>query len=305
MTVAVGIDLGASNLRLGIVNQAGELLYSVKEPVDWQQPPDQIVERIALLVQRSPDFPDVTGVGLAIAATVTPEGEIITQDANISLPAGYSLTNALSRRLRRPVCVDNDANMALWGEACFGKARHARDVLLLTLGTGIGGGLMLDGRLRRGKWGIAGEVGLVQFMHPDGSGFAAVESFAAPGALAVRLGHPGANLSDLAARMNGQAQRLLNEMYDHVALLIVNAHLLLDLEMALLSGGFAENGEMLRQGVATAVQRIMPPGMGRHLHIDMGTLPAANVGVIGAAAYWFATEGKLPTMRSNLQRAAS
>lgn len=292
MAIAVGIDLGASNLRLGIVNEVGELLYGVKEPMNWQQPPAKIVDRLAVLARATPLFSAVSGVGLAVAATVTPEGHIHTDDANFSLPRDFLLPEALSQALDRPVCVGNDANMALWGEVCFGAARGAKDVLLLTLGTGIGGGLLLDGRLRQGRRGVAGEVGLVQFSHPDGSGFTAVESFASPGALANRLGYPGAHLSDLASHLNGHVNSLLAEMYDHIALLIINAHLLLDLELVLLSGGFAENGDALLQGVATAVQRIMP--LGTHApQISLGALPASSVGVIGAAGYWFALAGHL------------
>ncbi|MEZ4589797.1 MAG: ROK family protein [Chloroflexota bacterium] len=296
MAIAVGIDLGASNLRLGIVNEAGELLYSVKEPMNWHQPPSQIVQRLAALATAAPQFSAVSGVGLAIAATVTPEGHIHTEDANFSLPPDFSLPEALSQALDRPVHVDNDANMALWGEVCFGAAQGAKDVLLLTLGTGIGGGLLLDGRLRRGRRGVAGEVGLVQFNHPDGSGFAAVESFASPGALASRLGYPGAHLSDLAVHLNGRVKSLLSEMYDHIALLIINAHLLLDLELVLLSGGFAENGESLQKGVRSAVQHHMPLGMSRP-QILLGALPASTAGVIGAAGYWFTMNGQMAHLR--------
>jgi glucokinase len=293
---ALGIDLGGTNLRLGVVTSAGELRNFVSRPVDWTLSPDEIVQSIAEQARASGYLAQVDGAGLAIAAVVLLGGTIREGLTNLPGIGGYPLADRLAEALQMPCEVGNDANLALRGEVHFGRAKGYDDVLLLTLGTGIGGGLLLGGRLRRGKNVTGGEIGLSLVPDCSTRTIKPIEAIASPGALVRRLRDPRGHLFERAKAGDRLAQELIEEMYEYLGLLIINAHLLLDLQLVLLSGGLATVGEPLREGIVVAVNRSCPPDYYFDLQVELGALPPDAAGVIGAASLWFEREGLLPAI---------
>jgi len=285
--LALGIDLGGTNLRAGIVNQAGDLLEFASQPINANLNGDEIVGAITTMVGEFNRLHDVVGVGVALAGAVIPNGTIQKELSNLPGLDRYPLDEKLSGVLDLTCKMDNDAILALLGECRFGTAQGYNDVLLLTLGTGIGGGLLLNGKLRRGSHGLGCEVGMLPFPNPDMNRLTPFERLASPKSIMEQLGDPDGYLYPLAQAGDVLAMDSINRMYQLLGWLVSNIHIALDLELVVLSGGLAGVGEPLRDGVFKAYQQICPSELQFGLQLELGILPADSAGVIGAACLFF------------------
>jgi len=291
--LALGIDLGGTNLRLGIVDTQGALIEFSASQIGRGLSGDEIATKIIEQASQFRMLPRVAGAGIALSASILSGGDVQLGTTPFAALVGYRLAAALSNGLSLPCLIDNDANLALLGEAHCGAARSFRDVLLLTLGTGIGGGLMLNRRLHHGTHSSAVEIGSTLVASPDYGGYSAVEELSSPGAIMRKLGCPGGLLFEQVEAGREGSRVLAERMNEHLGLLITNVHILLDLELVVLGGGLSASGEVLRQGVAAAFKRLCPPQLQYGLAIELGFLPPHAAGVIGAACLWFEKEGKL------------
>lgn len=294
--LALGIDLGGTNLRTGIVDRTGRVSEFLSRPINPELSGEKIVREIAEMALSLNEIEKIKGAGVGLAANILKGGILKTGLTTLPGLGEYPFIEELSRAFSKPCLMDNDANLTLLGEAHFGAARGVDNVLLITLGTGIGGGLILDGHLRTGAHSSGSEIGLTIIFDPDKGSYLPVESLASPGALAQRLNDPGGKVFELARLGDENAKCLIKEMYDYLGILITNAHLLLDLDLVLLGGGIAAVGEVLLEGIQEAFTRICPPDFQFDLHIELGALPPDRAGVIGAACLFFESEGWLPKM---------
>ena len=294
--VVLGIDLGGTNIRFGTVNAAGKLSNFHREPVDRTLSGDQLVEWIAQRVEASCSIARMRAVAVGLAGMVTPSQ--IMKPAHVVLPGlgNYPLARSLSRRLHKPCWLGNDASAALRGEVHYGAAQGCCNVLLLTLGTGIGGGLLLDGKLREGTHGSSAEIGLMMLGYPGQGDPVTVESVYSPGAVMKRLNASNGQLFEKVRQGDALARQLVDEMSESIGLLIADIHLLLDLELVLISGGLAAAGEPLLIGLRQGFERACPFDYQFGLKIEMGALPGEKAGVIGAASVWFEHDGLLPSL---------
>jgi glucokinase len=155
----IGVDLGGTKLLAGAVDGDLRVLHRTRRlAVGLDQPAllDTAVDAVREAVGASAQ--EVSAVGFGVPALVDPSSGRVTYSNHLPLE-GLRFAEVLSDRLGLPVHVDNDANLALLAEHRHGAARGAQDALLLTLGTGIGGGVLLDGQLHRGRRGTGGELG--------------------------------------------------------------------------------------------------------------------------------------------------
>jgi glucokinase len=294
--MVLGIDFGGTNIRIGSVCANGSLSNFYHEPVNRSLSGDQIVEWIGQRIKALYVLEKIHAVAVGLAGMVLHNQ--ILKPGLVVLPSlgNYPLSERLSARLNKPCWVGNDASAALRGEVHFGAARCYRNVLLLTLGTGIGGGLLLDGKLREGTHGSSVEIGLFKFGYPsDGTSFS-IEALYSPGAVMQRLNAPNRHLFELVQEGNSHARQLKNEMLHCLGMLIANIHLLLDLELVLISGGLANAGEELLIGLRNEFQRACPAEYQFGLKIEAGSLPVDTAGVVGAASVWFERAGLLPSL---------
>ena len=198
---AVGVDLGGTNVRVGIVDPDGRVRAQVRHRVE-DPAPDRVVALISTgvreaLQQVSLDLGEVSGVGVGAAAQLRGDGGVVAVSPNLGwreVPLGDLLAAALGRF----VLVVNDVEAITWGEACFGSARGHKNALGVYVGTGVGGGLVMDGRLIRGASGAALEIGHVKVRFQGGAPCGCGGS----GCLEAYLG--GANLT---RRLEEQADR--------------------------------------------------------------------------------------------------
>jgi glucokinase len=169
---AIGVDIGGTKVLAAVVDEAGRVLDTEtaatpeleNATVDLVR--DVLVEVVGRLTQRH----GRSTVGVGAAGFVDAPGERVRFAPHLpwrDVPLAADLTRSLGGQVVGKVLVDNDANAALWAEARYGAVQHAHHAVMLTLGTGIGGGLLVGGRLHRGLNGMAGEFGHMQ-MVPEG-----------------------------------------------------------------------------------------------------------------------------------------
>ncbi len=162
MSLTLGVDVGGTKVAVGAVDEDGTLLARVYQPTpshDSQAVIDAIADGVAAL-RADPACSDAyfEAVGVGAAGFVDERRSTILFAPNLAW-RDEPLQSKLATRLGMPVVVENDANAAAWGEARFGAGRGVADLMVVTVGTGLGGGIVMGGELYRGGFGIAAEVG--------------------------------------------------------------------------------------------------------------------------------------------------
>lgn len=164
--IVIGADVGGSTTAAGLVSVDGAVLSHLEEPTHRGGPGTALSTLLDLLERlrataRSRAI-EVTGIGIGVPGTVDAERGAIGSDIHyVPELASTPLADTIATRLGLPVFVDNDVNVLALGEWMFGAGRGARSLVVLALGTGVGGGIILDGRLIRGAGGYGGELGHV------------------------------------------------------------------------------------------------------------------------------------------------
>jgi len=171
--VFAGIDIGATNIKYGLVSHAGEPLYRNQTPTPQEPFAEKLFDKIRyageqLLVEADDQNMSVDYIGVGSPGSVNVKTGVIQGTCpNLPFWVGFHLRDRLSEQLNLPVMVDNDANCAALAEFRFGAGKGYRNIICLTIGTGIGGGLIIDGALYRGADYSAGEVGHMLVRNPN------------------------------------------------------------------------------------------------------------------------------------------
>jgi len=166
MSLTIGVDVGGTKVLGGVVDEAGNVLKTARRDTP-KEGGSALTSAIAEVANELKSEFDVTSVGVSAAGWVSSDRKTMLATPNISGWNGVNLDYELTSLIGLPVDIENDANAAAWGEARFGAAKGKEHVLLLTIGTGLGGGIVIDGKLHRGAFGIAAEVGHMRVV-PDG-----------------------------------------------------------------------------------------------------------------------------------------
>ena len=160
---AIGVDLGGTNLRVAAVSDSGELLdkvaFSVHSLVNRDGVIDELCRSVNEIAAKQGSSGTLAGVGAGIPGIMYVETGILRKSPNLPGWENFAVRDAIQSRVGVKVLVDNDANVAALGEHWLGAGRGFSSLCLLTLGTGVGGGIVLDGKIWRGFLGMAGEVG--------------------------------------------------------------------------------------------------------------------------------------------------
>jgi glucokinase len=170
--LAVGVDIGGTKVAAGLVDDTGRVFSRTRRdtPDRSTRPGDVehvIVDAVEeLLAEARRAEREVLGIGIGAAGFVSADGSTVVFAPHLAW-RDEPIRDRLTERLRLPVVVDNDANTAARAEYRFGAGRGEGRLLMVTLGTGIGGAIVLDGRVERGRWGLAGEFGHMQVV-PEG-----------------------------------------------------------------------------------------------------------------------------------------
>ncbi len=167
----IGLDLGGTNLRAAAVDRSGAMIDSVSKKTAYSDGREAILKEIvdALLTLRSRcASADLKGIGVAVPGFIDMSKGVIRNANNLASLENFPIRDEISKRLGTQVILENDANAAAIGEQWIGTGKEVKDLVLLTLGTGVGGGIISNGQIVRGSLGMAGELGHITVV-PNGN----------------------------------------------------------------------------------------------------------------------------------------
>ena len=165
MSLTIGVDVGGTKVAAGVVDEHGTIVEKLKRATPAARPDDTadvIAEAVLELLSRH----QVSAVGIGAAGFVDETRSTVLFAPNLAW-RDEQVKKRVEDRIGRPVVVENDANAAAWAESKLGAARGQQHVMMITVGTGIGAGIVIEGKLYRGHWGSAGEPGHYRVV-PDG-----------------------------------------------------------------------------------------------------------------------------------------
>ncbi len=289
MSRVVGIDLSATNLQFGVVDADNAIVGRARAKTQAHQGRDQVIANVCAGVRAACDtagitLDDVAAVGVSAAGAIDiPRGVILTAP-NLHWQ-DVPLRDILTAELGRPVALDNDVNGAVWGEYHLGAGRGKGDVLGVWVGTGVGGGLVLDGRLYHGDRFTAGEIGHTVIDPAGNPGERTVEDLCSRTALRRVLGKQVATSAIAEAYRAGDPATcdLVNRSAELLGIAIANWVTLLSLDAVIIGGGITEAlGEPYVKHIRESFDRDVFPDELRSCEIAVTKL-AADAGLLGAA----------------------
>lgn len=305
---SIGVDIGGTKVAAGVVSEGGQLLHRVQRPTPSHSPEaveDAIVEVVAQLSGMS----SVGAVGIGAAGWVDSEQALVRFSPHLAW-RNEPLKARLSQRIPYPVIVDNDANAAAWAEYRYGAGQGSKVMVCLTLGTGIGGAIIINGRLFRGRYGMAGEFGHATIV-PDGhwcpcGNRGCWEQYASGNALVrdakalMREGSPraagllrvvdgdidrlvGPDVTAAAVAGDGLAIDLIADVGTWLGRGLANVAAELDPDLFVIGGGVSAAGDLLLRPAQDAFARTLT-GRGFRPPADIVLAAFRNdAGLIGAA----------------------
>ena len=263
---AVGIDIGGTRIKAGRVSATG--VVTNPRAVDTPVHADDIVQAVAALVSEYRAEQDISRVGVAVAAFLDANRERIELSPNIDWE-DRPLRDELARLIERPVVVENDANAAGYAEAQLGAGRDASPMVMLTLGTGVGGAVLIDGELLIGARGLAGELGHV-VVEPGGAlcgcgQRGCIETVSSATAMVnylrsehgIELTRPH-ELEQVLAGSSDLLDAVLERMAWGIVRGIIQIHAVVDPAVVVIGGGVAERlGSRLTDALSRECQRVL------------------------------------------------
>jgi glucokinase len=308
-TNTIGIDVGGTKVLGGVVSETGEILTTARRdtPREGGRALTQAIADVAN--ELAHEFP-VDSIGVSAAGFISSDRKTILATPNIAGWNGVNLDRELNEILGKTIVLENDANAAAWGEFKFGAGRGRNDLMLLTLGTGVGGGLILDGALFRGAFGIGAELGHIRIV-PEGhlcgcgirgcleqysSGSAllrhAREAISASPDIARNLlargdgtleGLKGEHITDAARDGDPVAMAAFNTMASYLGAGIASLCAVIDPSCIVLGGGVIDAGEIFLGPTREAALRLIPFS-GKHPYPEIVAAELGNhAGLVGVA----------------------
>jgi glucokinase len=169
--LAIGVDLGGTNLRIAAVDSRGKVLEKITTNTQVARGRDQVIDEMCVaileVVGKQRDAGELAGIGIGVPGIIEMKTGMLRESPNLPGWHNYPVRDEIQRRLKTTVILENDANAAAMGEKWLGAAAAVDDMCMFTLGTGVGGGLVLEGKIWHGMTGMAGELGHIN-VEPDG-----------------------------------------------------------------------------------------------------------------------------------------
>lgn len=299
---AIGIDIGGSSLKCGVVDDGGKLLYSFHFPIDQTYSQGEIIALIIAAVRKcAAHAPDkVAGVGIGFPGIV--DNNIVIGGAD-NLPdfIGVDLGNIITSSTRLNIIIDNDVNMMGIGEQLYGAAIGCTDVVFITVGTGIGGSLIINGQLYGGYKNRGAEMGHITLKH-DGKRCACgalgcLEAYASVKALVGRytelhrINHSDEFTGKVIVKnylaAEPQAVTAMHEHFDYLSSGIAGLVNIFSPQKVVIGGGISEAGSFYIKEIESRIRLKTIPISSKHTSIVAAKL-GNQAGLLGCAAKVFA-----------------
>ena len=293
----LAIDIGGTSVKMGLLEETGEFIAKTEASVSFDGYRTPILDTVVLEAARFLDSTHATIRGIAVSATGqvdTGAGIVIGTNGKIPNYEGSRIRETLESRFSVPVRVLNDANAAALGECFLGAGHGFRHVLMVTLGTGVGGGLVLDGKIFGGARGLAGELGHFT-LYQDGIPCACgkrgcYECYASASALVKRAGaENGRVLFGRVRAGDPDAAAALEGWLDDVAAGLTGLVHIFNPELVLVGGGVSAQEELLIEPLRRRVLSGVMPRFSEGLSLRRAVL-GNDAGMIGALRFWLDRE---------------
>jgi glucokinase len=295
--LAISIDLGGTQIRAAIINRSGKILARETTATDAQAGADRVTDQIAQLaleVAQAFNRSAIIGAGVA-----SPGPLDTTRGVALSLPTlkgfeNYPLRDVLSNKMAMPVMLENDGIAAAIGEWRFGAGVGHDNVVYVTVSTGIGGGVIVDGTVLRGRQGMAGHVGHMSFMAngalcPCGN-HGCFEAYGSGTAFTQRaqifgVGTTAQQVFEMAAQGDVRAQKLVDDEAEILGQGFASLMHLYSPDVLIMGGGMSAQFNVLSPGIVAAQQKSAMPAFRSIpvVHAQLGD----NSGLLGAASLVF------------------
>lgn len=309
----LGVDLGGTTIKVGLVNEQYQIIQSISGPTGRERSSEEVLKDMAILCLEVMKLQGITekeihSIGIGSPGIASPNEGVILSASNLNFKH-VNVRKEIQKYINTDVYVENDANCAALGEVICGAAKGESNVVVVTLGTGVGGGIIADGKISRGSFFGAGEIGHQVICYDNGvacgcgrkgcweqyasatalirQAKAAVEK--APESMILSLAkdqkadHINAKVIFDAAQSGDQvAQAVLEGYFKYIACGLTNIINTLEPSMIVLGGGMSAQKEYLTEPVTEYVQEEMYGGLSLKTRIKAATL-GNDAGIIGAA----------------------
>jgi glucokinase len=296
---ALGLDLGGTAIKAAVVSDSGEVLEQIQQETPGSRAVGDVVAAIVDVVNRAvKTWSDIVGIGLGSPGLVDKKRRMIRSSPNFPTWVNVPLSGLISSRIERPIRLENDVNCFALGEYRWGAGRGFDPMLALAVGTGIGGGIILNGELYRGDSGAAGELGhiSVDFNGPKCpcGGYGCVERYLgnrwfveyARTALKDESIASPKDVSDLAEKGNKKALEFIQRQGEILGAACASLINIFDPQAIVIGGGTAQCGEPFFRSIRDSVKSRAYPELSQKVNIlpaQLGIL----AGAMGAAAIGF------------------
>lgn len=304
----VGIDLGGTNIKGGVVKTAGEVIIEKKIPTEAQGGVDHVLDRICTCVQELiknvGERAKVSGVGIGVPGLVNVKEGVVREPPNLPGWSEVWVGPEMKKRLGLSVTVDNDANVAALGEFAYGAGRGVTEMLMITLGTGVGGGLVLRGEIYRGGKGAAGEFGHI-IIQQDGplcgcgnkgcvEAFVGLQGILRCAREKLESGRKSLlsqidpsrmtpkDISEAAIEGDDVALEVLREVGGHLGVGLGSVANLLNIERVVVGGGVANAGDLILDPARESLNRVAFAVSRETIEVVPAVL-GEQAGLVGAA----------------------
>ncbi len=304
--LTIGIDIGGTKISAGVVDSSGNLIDSSKCSTPAEGGKDLISSVVNLVKELNKKY-EIKGIGISIAALISSDYGTIVGAPNIANLSKLNFANEIKEEFKLKIIIENDANSAMWAEFKFGNAKGLNPVMFFIIGTGVGGGLVIDGKLFKGANGIGAEFGHMCVV-PNGllcgcGAKGCIEQYASGGALIryaneALLANPdkseevlsfgegklsGTALTKAAKAGNELALAAFSKQADWLGLACASYSLIIDPQAIIIGGGVVDAGELFLAPVRAAMRNYMPFA---ESHVPPKVIAAKfgnDAGLIGAA----------------------
>jgi glucokinase len=310
---AIGVDLGGSSIKIGIVSETGKLIKKISVKTEAEKGPKNVIEKIVHgiydLTEKSKY--KIDGIGIGCPGVVTPGKGIVENPPNLPGWNKVNIGRIISKEFNKSVLVDNDANAAAIGELTFGSGKKYKSFIMITLGTGVGGGIVIDKKIYHGDFGAAGEIGHISIDYNgpkcNCGSYGCIEAYAGNLYLRERVRkelkkHTDSkmwklinndlskvsprNIQEAAESGDTFAKSVIDELGMYLGSAFASLCNVLDISVFIIGGGIAGFGKPLFDAIRkTIAKRVMAP-----IRPRVKVLPAKlknDAGIKGASALVF------------------
>ncbi|WP_419466045.1 ROK family protein [Alteribacter salitolerans] len=291
MKKTIGIDLGGTSVRVALVNERGEILVHEKAATEPELGFEAFLDKVCGMIERVQGDEHAEGIGLGAPGPLDPFNGLILDPPNLPGWRNVPIAQRISERTGKKVTLDNDANAAALAESRFGAGRNEDSVIYITVSTGIGAGIVLNGLLFIGAQGNAGEIGNM-IVQPGGDQHGilnpgALEALASGTAIgrlgAERMGVTGGakDVFERASHGDDAAQAIIDEAIGYLAIGVANLMNSFNPAVLVFGGGVMEQASVLPL-LKEKVTPLLYPSMRFYINMKKAGL-GTDAGVIGAA----------------------